>query len=40
MSLDSHFDTLYPEVRENRFFRATGQLACENEKKFQQSTGS
>ena len=35
MSLDSHFDTLYPEVRENRFFRATGQLARENEKKFE-----
>ena len=33
MSLDFHFDTLHPKVRENRFFRATGQLARENEKK-------
>ena len=40
MSLDSHFDTLHPKVRENRFFQATGQLARENEKKIQQSTGS
>ena len=40
MSLDFHFDTLHPKVRENRVFRATGQLARENEKKFQQSTGS
>ena len=34
MSLDFHFDTLHPKVRENRFFQATGQLARENEKKF------
>ena len=32
MSLDFHFDTLHPKVRENRFFRAVGRVARENEK--------